>query len=64
MTDSGAKAILIAPDPLPAIAASARKLGIGIVSDINACLEILDQATVAQTNPTLLRRLATMVGWK
>ena len=36
--------------------ASARKLGIGIAHRIGDALDILDQATLAQTNPSLLQR--------
>ena len=27
-------------------------------------LDVLEQATLAQTNPSLLQRIASMVGWK
>jgi len=60
---SGAKPLLIV-DPADEIAAlSARKLGIGTAESISQCLDILDQATLARTQPTLLHRLATLVGW-
>ena len=44
--------------------ATARKLGIGITPSIGPCLDLLDQVSDARNNPTLLRRLATLVGWK
>jgi hypothetical protein len=60
---SGAKPLLIV-DPADEVAAlSARKLGIGTAESISQCLDILDQATLARTQPTLLHRLATLVGW-
>jgi len=62
--DSDAKTILIVPESNHAAIASARKLGIGVAHGIGDALDILDQATLAQTNPSLFRRIATMVGWK
>jgi hypothetical protein len=64
IADSTARPILIAPPSNEVPIASARKLGIGVTSGIGAALDILDQATLAQTNPSLFRRIATMVGWK
>ena len=43
---------------------SRRKLGIGVVHRIGDALDILDQATLAQTNPACSGRIASMVGWK
>jgi hypothetical protein len=62
--DSAAKTILIVPASSLTAIASARKLGIGVAHGISDALDILDQATLAQTNPSLFRRIATMVGWK
>jgi FMN phosphatase YigB (HAD superfamily) len=62
--DSTAKTILIVPRTRQTAIASARKLGIGVAHTIGEALDILDQATLAQTNPTLLQRIAKMVGWK
>jgi hypothetical protein len=62
--DSEAKTILIVSESNHHAIASARKLGIGVVHRIGDALDILDQATLAQTNPSLFRRLANMVGWK
>jgi len=64
IADSTAKPILIVPATSQAAIASARKLGIGVTHSIGSALDILDQATLALTNPSLLRRIATMVGWK
>jgi hypothetical protein len=64
IADSTARPILIVSPSDEVPIASARKLGIGVTSGIGAALDILDQATLAQTNPSLLRRIATMVGWK
>ena len=61
--DSDAKTILIVAKSQTTSIASARKLGIGIAHSINEALDILDQATLAQTNPTLLQRIGKMVGW-
>jgi deoxypyrimidine-specific 5' nucleotidase type C protein (NT5C) len=64
IADSKAKAILISPDKRESAILSARKLGIAVANGIDQALDILEQATLAQTNPTLLRRLAALVGWK
>jgi hypothetical protein len=63
-TDSEAKTILIVSASNHTAIASARKLGIGIAHRISDALDILDQATLAQTNPSLFQRLAKMVGWQ
>jgi hypothetical protein len=63
MSGSDAKVILIAPDPRDPMAVSARSLGIGVVATIGECLDLLEQATLARTNPGLLRRIAEIVGW-
>jgi FMN phosphatase YigB (HAD superfamily) len=62
--DSGAKTILIVSESNHTAIASARKLGIGVVHSISDALDILDEATLAQTNLGLFRRIANMVGWK
>lgn len=62
--DSETKTILIVSEANHTAAASARKLGIGVVHGIGEALDILDQATLAHTNPSLFRRIARMVGWK
>lgn len=64
ISDSRAKPLLIVPEDEDAITAGARKLGIGVVSGIVQCLDVLEQATLAQTQPTLLGKIAAMVGWK
>jgi hypothetical protein len=64
ISESRAKPILIVPHRDESIIASARKLGIGTAPSIGECLTILEQATLAQTQPGLLQRLALIVGWK
>ena len=64
ISDSRARPILVVPDDDPETAAKARKLGIGTAKSISGCLDILEQATVAHTRPTILGRLAALVGWK
>jgi hypothetical protein len=61
---SSARPLLIAADDDPATIESARKLGIGVASSLSACLEILDKASAAQSQPGLLERLAALVGWR
>lgn len=62
--ESGANPILIVPDGDETTVASARKLGIGSARTITECLDILEQATSARAQPTLLRRIASLVGWR
>jgi len=62
MSSSTARTILISPEGERA-AVSVRKLGIATASNIGEALDILEQATAAQANPSLFRRLAAMVGW-
>jgi hypothetical protein len=64
IADSRAKPILIVPDDDDLAVASARNLGIGTAQSIAECLGILEQATIAQAQPTLLARIASLVGWK
>jgi FMN phosphatase YigB (HAD superfamily) len=64
IAESRAKPLLIVPNDDEATIASARKLGIGTAPSIGECLTILEEATLAQTQPGLLQRIATMVGWK
>jgi hypothetical protein len=39
-------------------------MGIAVVSTIGEALEILEQATIARGNPSMLQRLSALVGWK
>lgn len=64
IADSRARPILIVPQNDQTMVASARKLGIGTAASIRECLEILERATEARTQPGLLARIAAMVGWK
>jgi hypothetical protein len=63
IADSNAKPLLVAPSSPESAIASARRLGVGVVSGIGQALDVLERATLAQTNPTLLQRIASMVGW-
>ncbi len=64
VSDSRAKPILIVPDNDATTIASARKLGIGTAQSLSECLDVLEKATLARTQPGLLARIATMVGWR
>lgn len=61
---SGARPLLIVEPGEETTIVSARKLGIGTASGISECLDILDQASLARTQPTLLDRLSKLVGWQ
>jgi FMN phosphatase YigB (HAD superfamily) len=62
--DSTAKPILILPPTQTTAIVGARKLGIGVVHSVGEALDILDQASLARANPGLLKRIASIVGWK
>lgn len=62
--DSGAKPILIVQCDDEATVQPARKLKIGTATTVDAALDILEHATVARNNPSLLERLATLIGWR
>ncbi|HYI15698.1 MAG TPA: hypothetical protein VEX37_09920, partial [Thermomicrobiales bacterium] len=64
VADSEARPILLVPRSDTSSISGARKLGIGIAHDVGTAVDILEQATEARENPGLLKRLATMVGWK
>ena len=64
ISDSRAKPILIMPDADEVALRSARMMGVGTARSIAECLDILEQATKARTNPGLLQRLAALVGWR
>lgn len=64
ISDSRARPILIVAEKEEGEIASARKLGIGTAPAIGDCLDILERATLATANPSLLDRLAAMVGWR
>ena len=62
--ESGAKPILIVQSEDENTVQSARKLKIGTAASVDAALDILEHATLARTNPSLLDRLATLIGWR
>ncbi len=62
-SESGAKPILIVADGDEPTIASARRLGIGSARTIAEALDILEQASTARSQPTLLGRIASLVGW-
>jgi hypothetical protein len=61
--ESGAKPLLIVDPADQASIMSARRLGIGTAGSAAAALEILEQASLAVSQPTILHRLARLVGW-
>ena len=64
IADATAKTILVAADPQAAGVANVRKLGIALVAGPNQALDVLEQATLASANPSLLQRLSSIVGWR
>lgn len=64
LSDSSTRAILLIDREDPLAATSARRLGIGVAHSVSEVLDLLVQATVARSNPTLFEKLRRMVGWK
>ena len=64
LAESGARPILIVESDDEATVQPARKLKIGTAKSIEAALDILERATLARTNPSMLDRLAAFVGWR
>jgi hypothetical protein len=64
LADSKARTILVVPDSDQKTIASARMLGIGTARGISECLDILEQISTGRSQPGLLARLATLVGWR
>ena len=64
LSESRAKLILIVPDEDESTVTSARKLGIGTAPSIGACLDILQETAAVRSQPGLLSRIASLVGWK
>jgi hypothetical protein len=63
IADSSARPILIVPDNDEVSILRAHKLGIGTARSIAECLDILEEVTKVHTQPGLLQRLATLLGW-
>ena len=64
LSDSSTRAILLVDPDDPIAESSARRLGIGVAHGVHEVLDLLVQATVARTNPSLFEKLRKLVGWK
>ncbi len=64
LSDSKARPLLISGDEDERTVSSARRLGIGVAKSITEALDVLDEATEVRGEPTMLGRLARLVGWK
>lgn len=64
ISDSKARAILISGGEDERTIASAKRLGIGVARSIGEALDILDEAADVRGEPSMLGKLARMVGWK
>jgi hypothetical protein len=64
IADSTARPILIVPDNDALSVLGARKLGIATARSIGECLDILEEVAKVHTQPSLLQRLAALVGWR
>jgi len=63
-SESRARPLLIVDPEDDMSVLSARRLGIGTASTIDECLTVLEQASLARTQPTLFHRIAKLVGWQ
>jgi beta-phosphoglucomutase-like phosphatase (HAD superfamily) len=63
MSTGGAKPVLVSGSA-DQMVTTARNLGIALAPSVKQALDLLDQVSLAQSNPTLLKRLAALVGWK
>ena len=59
-----AKTLLVTDPADPSAAESARRLGVGTVASVAEALDVLDQASLSRLQPTLLDRIAKLVGWE
>jgi hypothetical protein len=66
MSSGSAKVMLVssAGEEASTTAAAAKKLGIGVLPSIGPCLDMLDQLSMAEHQPTLMKRLAGLIGWR
>jgi hypothetical protein len=62
-SESRARALLIVDPNDESSVVSAHRLGTGTAATIGATLDVLEDATLAHTQPSLLARVAKMVGW-
>jgi len=63
MTAAAAKVVLISGRSDP-VGLASKKLGVAVTPTIRECLDLLEKVSDARNNPTLLNRLAALVGWK
>jgi hypothetical protein len=64
VTDSKAKSILVVAAEGATDYGEARKRGIGIAGSIGECLDMLDRASALSKTPSLLGRIAGLIGWR
>lgn len=62
-TDSSARILYVTTDTGPTLA-RLHGMGIGTAATFARCLDVLEEATDARSNPALLARLAALIGWK
>ena len=63
VSESRARTIMLVPEGDPQISDQARRLKIATARSISKALDILEKASVARTQPKLLDRIASLVGW-
>jgi phosphoglycolate phosphatase-like HAD superfamily hydrolase len=63
VTDSTTRVILVDRSGDPSVADNARALNVAVVATASEALDLLERAMAVRSSPTLLGRLAKMVGW-
>jgi hypothetical protein len=64
VVDSKARAILVWRPDLKTLPASTRRLGIGVVSSVSECLDILTELDKAADQPGVVDRVLRLLGLK
>jgi FMN phosphatase YigB (HAD superfamily) len=64
LADSSTRPILLVDPDDPHAENSARRIGIGVARSVHEVLDLLVEATLARTNPSLFEKLRKLVGWK
>jgi hypothetical protein len=64
VVDSKARAILVWRPDLKALPPSTKRLGIGVVSSVNQCLDILSELDKASDQPGVVSRMMRLLGFK
>jgi len=64
VSDAKTRVILVNRSADSSVEANARRLGVAVVGSASAAIDLLERSATAAASPTLVERLAKMVGWK